>query len=298
MNVRKLTKYIFLLFPLTLGSCAKKENTETNIYKDLDARKMLFFNLENIKRNEKDKLSNYTNKITYKYKEGDKEDSKTYRSESNIYSNHLESTGITILTDKSSFSNSYKHAIKDDYLYTYSSENGIFEISKESVKGSDTDAYEIVNSTYLKYDFLTSIQKSSIDLIESILLLPDSSFKNLNFLDSSSSNDAITFDNQNDKYEYTLLRNSKSKINNENYELNLSIISKMFLSNSTLYSYNITYNYSLAKSDDSTDSNKDNANEIIDNDITFSLELSGNSKFERKDASEKEFEFINLANSN
>ena len=298
MKIKKLIKYIFLLGPLTLASCSKGEQIESNIYKDLDARKMLFFNLENIKRNEKDLLSNYTNKITYNYKQGSEIESRTYRSESNIYSNYLESSGITILSDKATVSNYYKHAIKDDYLYTYSFENGELETTKESIRGNTTDTYDLVNSTYLKYDFLKNVQKSSIDLIESFLLLPDSSFRNLNFLDSSSSSDSITFEDNSNRYEYSLLRKSKSKINNENYELNLSVISKMYLSNNTLFNYTINYNYSLSKVDDSSDSSKNDINEISSDNVEFSLELSGNSKFERKDASERDFYFINLVENN
>ena len=298
MKIRKLIKYIFLLGPLTLTSCSKGEQIESNIYKDLDARKMLFFNLENIKRNEKDLLSNYSNKITYNYKKGNESESKTYRSESNIYSNYLETTSITILSDKATINNYYKHAIRDEYLYTYTFENGELETTKESISGNTTDTYDLVNSTYLKYDFLKNVQKSSIDLIESFLLLPDSSFTNLNFLDSSSSNDSITFEDISNRYEYSLLRKSKSKINNENYELNLSVISKMYLSNNTLYNYTINYNYSFKKADDSSESGKDGVNDISSDNIEFSLELSGNSKFERKDASERDFQFINLVENN
>ncbi len=298
MKINKLFKYIFLLTPILLTSCAKEGEISSNIYKDLDARKMLFFNLENIKRNEEDKISNYTNKITYKYTSGEETASKTYRSESNIYSNYLESTGIAILSDKSTITNNYKHAIRDDYLYSYSLENGELETSKSMLKGSEQDSYNLVNSTYLKYDFLSNVQKSSVDLVESILLLPDSSFNNLNFLDSSSSNDSITFEIKDDnKYEYTLLRKSKSKVNEINYELNLSILSKMYLNDNKMYSYTINYNYSLIKGS-SDDNGKDGASNEINDDVTFSLELSGNSKYERKDAKDSQFEFINLVNSN
>ena len=72
----------------------------------------------------------------------------------------------------------------------------------------------------------------------------------------------------------------------------------MYLSNNTLYNYTINYNYSFKKADDSSESGKDGVNDISSDNIEFSLELSGNSKFERKDASERDFQFINLVENN
>ncbi len=297
MKLNKLSKYFVIIVPFLITSCSSSINSsDSSVYKDMDARKMLFFNLENIKRNENDMISNYVNKISYSYSSSSVSVDKTYRSESNIYSNNLEVTGITVLGEKNTVSNIYKHAVINDYLYTYINEDDELEVNKSFIFEGDKDSYSLASSMYLKYDFLNNVQKSSIDLIESILLLPDTSFKDLSFLNSSISDDKITYNILDNKYEYSLSRNYKEKINNDSYLLTIDLDSSLNLSNNKLYNYSITYNYSLKKDNDSSKDNL-NSNSSYD-DVSLKLTVSGNSKYERKAASEKEFEFINLINSN
>ena len=296
MKFNNLNKYLVILCIGLITSCNKSSNVESNVYKDMDARKMLFFNLENIKRNEEDDISNYVNKISYSYLKDSQSIEKTYRSESNIYSNNLETSDITILESNKTIRNIYKHAVINDYLYTYINENDELNISKNFIFEGDQDSYNLASSMFLKYDFLKNVQKSSIDLVESILLLPDTSFENLEFLQSSINDDKIIYNIYDDKYEYSLSRNYKEKINNTNYLLNINLSSTLNLNEDRLKSYLITYNYSLKKDETaSKDGNNGINNEYSD--IDFKLSISGASKYDRKAASEKEFEFINLINS-
>lgn len=272
-----------LLIPLILiTSCNNNDSLDNNVYKNLDARKELYLKLSSIKLHDDESVSKIIQKAKYNLSTPIINEGYTYIGESNIYSNNMTSTIITINNIET-------------YRYIFFSSNDEFtqyiqeydEVNKETSKRDKNNETQnnLLSKCYLKYDFLNDLKESNVDLILSLILTHDSifSFEDLNYYSSNYVDDSIYLNFENNLILYQLNRHKEFKIDNVEYALNITLESSIDISNNLLNSFTYKYYYEF----------KELIPSILNNDISFEFYINSLSSFEKEEGDISKFSYIN-----
>lgn len=271
-----MNKKVFIvlgMISLNLISCSKSNLSEFE-FENFDARKKLCLDLNKLKEKEKETLSEFNSLIKFKYNVNNEYNEIRAITKGNIYSNNVSSTNIEVIGSSAYYINKYVNAIIDEKYYSYSSIKNEVNI----LEGSNNDLnLSYSQSLDLKYEFLNFEKRTTIDFLESILLLNSSKIFKFDTYDKSSNNDYYYLINNDNYSNYKINKSSKIKKNNNTYLLTLDLNSNLYIENDLLSNYDINYTYSFINENDSLDSNN----------VNFSFIYEGNNYYSRKDCDEE-----------
>lgn len=272
-----------LLIPLILiSSCKNNDSLDNNVFKNLDARKELYLKLSSIKLHNDESVSKIYQKTKYNLSTPINEVSYSCVGESNIYSNDISSTIISINNNQN-----YRYIFfsLDNEFTQYIQENeNINKETSQRDKNNETQN-NLLSRCYLKYDFLNNVKDSNVDFILSLILLHDSIFsiEDLKYYSSNYVDDSIYLNFEDNLILYQLNRYKQFKIDDVEYILNITLESSIDISNNLLNSFVYKYTYEFKELIPST----------LNNDITFEFKINSFSNFEKEEGDLSKFNYIN-----